>query len=74
MVGENARGPADRRGNPVASMTACVAPERDDLLPRLSGCAGVLPPLLAGGRELELTVGEQLAASHYPRPLISGTR
>ena len=34
----------------------------------------VLPPLLAGGRELELTVGQQLAASHHPHPLISGTR
>jgi hypothetical protein len=34
----------------------------------------VLPPLLAGDRELELMVGEQLAASHHPHPLISGTR
>jgi hypothetical protein len=34
----------------------------------------VLLPLLAGGRELEFTVGQQLAASHYPHPLVSGTR
>ena len=67
-----ARVPADRRGNPVASVTACAAPERGVLSLRLSGRAGCCCRCWPGGRELEFTVGQQLAASHYPHPLISG--
>jgi hypothetical protein len=73
-IRKNARGAADRRANPVAGVTACAAPERGVLSLRLSGRVGVPPPLLAGDRELELTAGRQLAASHHPHPLISETR
>ena len=48
------------------------APDRGVLSLRLSGRVGVLPPLLAGRRELELTVGEQLAARYQPY-LLTGT-
>src|SRR5215472_3649433 len=37
----------------ITAATACTAPAR-------------LPPVLAGGRELELTVGQQLAARYQP--------
>jgi hypothetical protein len=67
------RSPADRRGNPVASGRLCRA--RTGVLSlRLSGRVGCCCRCWPGGRELEFTVGQQLAASHYPHPLMSGMR
>jgi len=54
-------------------VTACAAHERGFLSLWLSGRVGMLPPRPAGGCELELTVGQQLAARYQPHLLTSTT-